>query len=470
MILIFIQPFSLMSMNQLTRATVIVLVFLAPLLMAGCLEEDDGKSTVETNDVTTDDYESNETQDTAIIYDYSNVSDSVEYIDSNLVEDEAIILVAANGGRTIQLINKSGFLLHEWNLVDRLGNDFQLLPNGDILAMFKLDNVPENLSHGGYGGSVQIIAPDGTVKWRYDDLTNETMLAHHDVELLPNGNILVMVWEKLNCTMGLEMGIDCQTDLSYESIYEVNITDNSIVWKWRSVDHIIQDRHPEKPNFGNISSNPHRIDFNLNTNHPNYGVSGDIMHANGIDYDEDNNLIYLSVNFYSEVWVIDHSTTTEQAATHTGGNYGMGGNLVYRFGNSAAYQSDESIIFEGNHYPNLIEEPNKLGFGNILVFSNGADNISTIFELSLPISQYPTITAPEVVWNFSNEDLFSGKLSGAERGRNNNTYIAEGDYGIWEVNQAGEIAWKYNFGTTWRAYVHYYDEPGIQSILSQTND
>ena len=194
------------------------------------------------------------------------------------------------------------------------------------------------------------------------------------------------------------------------------------------------------------------------------------MHANGIDYDEDNNLIYLSVNFYSEVWVIDHSTTTEQAATHTGGNYGMGGNLVYRFGNSAAYQSDESIIFEKNHYPNLIEDPNKLGFGNILVFSNGADNISTIFELSLPISQYPTIAAPEVVWNFSNEDLFSGKLSVAERGINNNTYIAEGDYGIWEVNQAGEIAWKYNFGTTWRAYVHYYDEPGIHSILSQTND
>ena len=34
------------------------------------------------------------------------------------------------------------------------------------------------------------------------------------------------------------------------------------------------------------------------------------MHANGLDYDPINDVIYLSVNYYDEIWVIDHSTTT----------------------------------------------------------------------------------------------------------------------------------------------------------------
>ena len=446
--------------NRTVSAMVLILIMISYPL-AGCLDDSD----IETVNGNSDNIESNPPGNNTTDIAGTNDNVVIDLINFNTVEMNGLVLISANGGKSIQLTNKTGYVLHTWNLQDKLGNDFQLLPNGDILAMLKSDNVPQNLSHGGYGGSVQIIGSDGTIKWRYDGLTNETMLAHHDVELLPNGNILVMVWENLNCTTAIELGIDCQADLSYESLYEVNITDSSIVWKWRSLDHLIQDRYPDKPNFGNITSNAHRIDFNYNTNHPKHGLSGDIMHANGIDYDEDNNLIYLSVNFYSEVWVIDHSTTTEQAATQTGGNYGVGGSLVYRFGNSAAYQSNESIIFEKNHYPNLIEDPNKLGFGNILVFSNGNNNISTVFELSLPVSDYPTLTPPEIIWNYSNEYLFSDKLSGAERGRNNNTYIAEGDYGVWEVTPDGDIAWKYNYGPTWRAYVHYLDEPGVQALL-----
>ena len=470
------------------------MIILAPL--AGCLNDSEGETQSSTPEVEID-IANNEsdtnltnntqntgnvsTPDTGNMGNNSNVTDNnnttqertyfVEYVNESLVEQDALILIAANGGEYIRLINKEGDLVHEWLTPNRLGNDFQLLPNGDILALFKPDYNLTSMTFGGFGGIVKIIGPNSEVKWSFDQFANDTAVAHHDVEMLPNGNVLVMVWEHLNCTIAGEMGIDCHDDnkdgLAYESLYEINITDNSVVWQWRSVDHTVQDLHPDKANYGNVTTQNHKIDFNFNTNHSKNGVSGDIMHANGIDYDEENNLIYLSVNFYNEIWVIDHSTNLSEAAGSTGGNYGVGGDLVYRFGNSLAYKSNESVIFNKIHYPNLIEDPSKSGYGNLLGFSNSgiASNISAVFEISLPVSNYPTMTPPEVIWSFSNESLYSRILSGAERGINNNTYISEGDYGVWEITDSGEIAWKLSYGPTWRAYVHYYGEPEIDNLI-----
>ena len=181
------------------------------------------------------------------------------------------------------------------------------------------------------------------------------------------------------------------------------------------------------------------------------------MHANGITYDAINDVIFLSANFYSEVWVIDHSTTTAQAATHTGGNYNKGGDLIYRFGNPLAYNNTSGErLFYNNHFPNLLKGSDT---GNMLIFSNGPDlGPSTVYELKLPVT-YSLLAnqdnEPEIVWSFTNPDLYSAKGSGAVRLPNGNTMITEGDFGIWEVTTEGEVVWKYsNPGFYWRAY-HY---------------
>jgi len=58
-------------------------------------------------------------------------------------------------------------------------------------------------------------------------------------------------------------------------------------------------------------------------------------HMNSIDYNADLDQVMLSVRGSSELWVIDHSTTTAEAASHSGGNSGMGGDLMYRWGSNS---------------------------------------------------------------------------------------------------------------------------------------
>ncbi|MDG5489984.1 arylsulfotransferase family protein [Psychroserpens sp. SPM9] len=389
------------------------------------------------------------------------LTENIETYNGDLVEN-SLVFAVENGGSKSYLLDKSGNKVKEWSFSDNLGNDLELLPEGQLLGIFKVDDPA--FFFGGYGGLIKIINDDGSTDWEYE-YASSNYIAHHDVELLPNGNVLFLAWEKIDTPEAQSNGVSTTNPIYPEALIEVNPTTNEIVWQWRSFDHIIQDQNAAASNFGSVSDNPQLIDIN-------YDVidNGDLMHANGIDYDSDKDIIYISVNYYSEVWVIDHSTTTAQAATNNGGNYNKGGDLLYRFGNPSAYKNTEGArLFYNNHFPNLLEM-NEPGAGNILVYMNGVNNNqSVVYEFEMPtnfdlISN--TDNEPSVVWSFTDAELFHGRISGAVRLRNGNTLIAEGDYGFWEVTQNGDIAWKYNgLGPNyWRCYNYNLDDQEILDL------
>ncbi len=387
-----------------------------------------------------------------------NLSDEIEVYDDTRFQNN-LVLVIENGGTQAYLVNKEGERLFTWTFERNLGNDLEILDDGRVLGMFKSDN--PTITLGGWGGIAQIRQPDGTIDWEYELNTPDEIL-HHDPELLPNGNILMPVWERIDPATAQQAGVDADFDIIIEKLIEVDPDTDQIVWEWRSWDHIIQDFDSNAPNFGDVSQNPHRIDINYNK----ANSSGDWMHANGIDYDPVNDVIFFSVNFYDEIWVIDHSTSTSEAAGSSGGNYGKGGDLIYRFGNPMAYDNAfGQVLFDRNHYPNFLQE-GEPGAGNILVYVNGNSiGRSTVYELQLPATydlSPDTDNEPGIVWSFTNAVLFSDKISGASRMSNGNTLICEGDYGYWEITPDGEIAWKFNgSGLFWRGYAYDLDDPRL---------
>ncbi|WP_246284980.1 arylsulfotransferase family protein [Winogradskyella wichelsiae] len=355
------------------------------------------------------------------------------------------ILVVDQTGQGADIINHDGDEIFSWDFDAAIGNDASLLDDGSMLVCLKANDAA--ITFGGYGGVFQKINADQTTDWEVS-YSSTTQTAHHDVDYLANGNIIFPVWEQLLVSDATEMGFSGSQDIYPEAIIEMNPVTQEIVWEWHATDHLIQDHDSAKLNYGTVQDNPNKIDINYNSGQAN----GDIMHANGITVDETNNIIYLTINNYSEIWVIDHSTTTAQATTSTGGNYNLGGDLVYRFGNPLAYDNVGDVTINDVHYPNLLDT------GNMLVFSNNIyDNQSAVFEYQLN-PPYQLVAGednePELVWSFTDSELYSSGLGGAVRTPNGNTLIAEGRDGtVWEVSDSGEVLWKYaGYDTLWRVY------------------
>ncbi len=383
---------------------------------------------------------SNDTEKAPVV---PELTDEVLVYEPEKISDN-LVLVSDAGADEVYLLQKDGKKFHEWTLTNELGNDAYLEDSGKLLAILKTDN--DKITFGGSGGQIQVINPDNSIDWQFVYSTDDYNL-HHDIERLPNGNIIALVWEKKTAIEAQDRGYQLDKDVYIESVIEVNPSTNQIVWKWSSWDHLIQDADNTKMNFGSVSDNPQLIDVNFNNLD-----NGDIMHANALEYDEKNDIIFISVNFYHEVWAIDHSTTTEQAKTNTGGNYNKGGNLLYRFGNPSTSKNTGTQLFSNNHACNIIND-NLPGAGNMLIFNNGSDqNQSVVFELQLP-NPFDFNTPPTAVWSYTDTNLFSSKVSGAYRTENGNTIITEGDFGYWEVTAAKELVWQYNKGGFfWRGY------------------
>jgi hypothetical protein len=368
-------------------------------------------------------------------------------------------LFAPNCSNTTYLIDIRGRLVHSWGSVYMPGLAVYLLENGNLLRTGKVHN--GDFEGGGAGGWLQEIDWEGNVVWEFGYSSDEHS-SHHDVEQLPSGNVLMIAWESKTSEEIAQAGHDPELKLEVswmDSIIEVEkqgAKGGSIVWKWRVWDHLIQDFDDEKDNFGVVEDHPELVDFNYMGTDRTFP---DWVHINSVSYNERFDQIVLSAHNMGELWVIDHSTTTLEAASHSGGKYGMGGDILYRWGNPKVYRagtSEDQELF-GQHDVNWIEE-GRPGEGNMLAFNNGLERpdgeYSSVDEIVPQVDgdgNYPlnsgTYGPEEQTWTYVDEDpasMYAGTTSGAERLPNGNTLITIGPGGhLYEVTPSKEIVWQY---------------------------
>ena len=370
--------------------------------------------------------------------------------------DEGQILYAPMYQTTTYLRDYTGTINHTWSSGYAPGCMVRWLDEETIIRTIRVGVGP---GAGGAGGGVQKLLWDGTVIWDFRYNTNNH-LSHHDVKLLPNGNVLLIAWETKSPTEAVAAGRN-PNYVSFQGfmpdhVIEVEPTGPSsgeIVWEWHVWDHLIQDFDPSKANYGVVEDHPELVDVNYVSS-----TQPDWMHTNSVDYDEEFDQILLSVHNFNEVWIIDHSTTTQQAAGHTGGNSGKGGDLLYRWGNPAAYKrgtvSDKKLF--NQHDATWINEGYP-GEGNILVFNNGGSrHYSTVDEFTPPVNgngEYylepgSAYGPTSQTWIYSPQPSFyASHLCGANRLKNGNTLICNGETGkVFEVTPEGSTVWQLTLG------------------------
>ncbi|MEM7204635.1 MAG: aryl-sulfate sulfotransferase [Planctomycetota bacterium] len=356
------------------------------------------------------------------------------------------------------LVDNTGTRLHTWPPAptNRVSGTY-LEPDGTLLRSSARVGSP---SFGtGRGGVVERVAFDGTVQWQFVFDPAQYWI-HHDVERLPNGNVLMIAWEILSRDDAEDAGRDPAFLVNSvwlpDAILEVQQTGpttGDVVWEWHFMDHVIQDRFPTKVNFGVVADHPERLDINFPAE---LTVSGEWNHCNSLDYDPTRDLILVNSPFQQELYVIDHSTTSAEAAGHTGGNYGKGGDFVYRWGNPRAYRAgaaaDQKLFFQ--HGAHFIPE-GLPGAGNILLFNNDAGVrsgllFSSVGEFVPPATfDLPPGEAwgpPDFSWEYTDAvptAMYSQGMSNAVRLPNGNTLVDSGLQGwLFELDPTDQIVWQ----------------------------
>jgi hypothetical protein len=356
---------------------------------------------------------------------------------------EGYTLFSPEKDTTVYLIDQCGQIVNDWGFSEKPGATCYLLENGNLLRAGK--------------DSLEIRDWDNNLIWSYAMNVNG-YLQHHDIEPLPNGNILCLLTDRYTDVEMIPQGRDSSqlaANFKLDKLVElqpVGNNDANLIWEWKFIDHMIQDYDSTKLNYGSIINHPELLDLN----YENDEIS-DYTHVNGIDYNSSLDHILISARHLNEIYIIDHSTTTLEAAGHSGGNSNKGGDFLWRWGNSEVYTQDSNDVQKlfVQHDAKWVES-GKLDADKVSVFNNGGDISGSFSAVHLiqPVvsngsydiqnSRFLPLTY-DYTWmgTILGDTLREGRKSGVESLDNGNMLICESSKGqITEVEKlTGNVVW-----------------------------
>ncbi|OFY82268.1 MAG: hypothetical protein A3F72_09565 [Bacteroidetes bacterium RIFCSPLOWO2_12_FULL_35_15] len=349
---------------------------------------------------------------------------------------------------TAQLVDTNGTVYHTWTdaTAKKTGYSTYLMPGGFLWRA--IERTGNSFTGGPICGEVQKLDYNGNVVWDFVYSTT-AYCTHHDICPMPNGNVLLIAYETKTGTQVTAAGCSTFSNTMWpDKIVEVQptgATTGNVVWEWHAWDHLVQNTNASAANYQtSIVNHPELLNIN-------YQAQKDWLHMNGVDYNPILDQVTFSSHNLSEIYVIDHSTTTAEAATHSGGNSGKGGDILYRWGNPAAYGATGTKILNVVHDAHWIPEgcPNA---GNLAGYNNkgitSPSNASCVDFIAPPVSGYNYSLTPGSAYlpsSYTKRILAGGYNSnegGSQQLPNGNTLVSMGISGyIKEFGPTGTLLW-----------------------------
>ncbi len=380
-------------------------------------------------------------------------------------EDDGYVLFSPESSDSTYLIDKCGRKVHTWSSNFTPGLDFYLLPDGTLLRTGNVYNPVFDAIGGTAGGIIERFDWNSNRLWHYV-ISSPTETQNHDICYMPNGNILVAIWEVISDSAALAngrrptfLGSSLWT-AKIEELQPIGTDSAKIVWTWRVWDHLIQDYDSTKPNYGVVADHPELLNFNYVNLSAIPATNSDWLHFNAITYNPALDQVMISFHNNDEIYILDHSTDSAQAASHNGGVHNKGGDFLYRWGNPGAYNrgSTSDIKFYQQHDPTWI--PYGPYENQIMVFNNGygrgasaLDYASSVDIIAPPIDSAGNYTIAagepygpsELSWTYQPGHFFYSQfMGGAQPLTSGNVLICNAMKGqLFEINPAKSIVWNY---------------------------
>ena len=251
------------------------------------------------------------------------------------------------------LVDTNGINYHTWTHSTGKPTCYStyVMPGGYLYRT--VTKTGNSFTGGPISGEFEKYDYNGNLLWDFVYSTT-TYCTHHDICPMPNGNVLMIAYESKTAAEVAAAGCTTFSNTMWpDKIVEVQqtgATTGTIVWEWHIWDHLVQNTNPNGANYQtSIVNHPELLNINQ-------GAQKDWLHVNGVDYNPILDQIVISSHNMSEMYVIDHSTTTAEAASHTGGNSGKGGDILYRWGNPQIYGAAGTQIFNVVHDAHWIDE------------------------------------------------------------------------------------------------------------------
>lgn len=364
---------------------------------------------------------------------------------------------STTGSSVGYLVDTNGATYHTYTFSStaKTGYSSYVMPGGTVVRT--VSHTGNSFMGGGMTGQVQKVDWNNNVVWDYVYSTTQYCM-HHDICPLPNGNVFIISYELKTAAQATAAGSTSAITMWPDKVIEVQptgATTGNIVWEWHVWDHLVQNVDSSKANYyPSIVDHPELLNIN-------YQTQKDWMHMNGIDYNPLLDQIVVSSHNMNEMYVIDHSTTTAEAAGHTGGRSGHGGDFLYRWGNPASYQAsgtnDFHVIHDAHWVPLDCPRANYLvGYNNDGISSSQ----SCVDMINPPYNGYNYLHTPGTAYAPSTYDWrhacngHNHDLGNSQQLPNGNMLVCVAQSGyIYEIDSSQNIIWsKTVSGTAAHAY------------------